>query len=132
MAHAQATYFAILLGFSLLGFLCCWDLGCVWEAGKARARLGFGFHLGGWESTGTLGLRVWVHKGRVFSGTGFCTQPLYFINCIVGRKVLPCSHEVFPLLFHPPLASALPRLTYLPAAPHLSRVRLILSTSPCP
>ena len=27
----------------------------------------------------------------MFPGTWFCTQPLYFVNYIVRRKVLPCS-----------------------------------------
>ena len=59
----------------------------------------------------------------MFPGTGFCTQPLYFI---VGRKVLPCSREVSPPPFRPAPASAPSRL----ASPRLPRPARLASPAP--
>ena len=57
----------------------------------------------------------------MFPGTGFCTQPLYFVNCIVGRKVLPCSRKVSP----PPFCPA-------PVSTPSHLACLVLPTSPRP
>ena len=132
-ARAQATYFVSLLGFWLgffveisVGFL-VGILGCVREAGKARACMGFGFRSRGWESTGALGARDCAHKGRVFPGTGFCTQPLFFVNYIVGHKVLPCSREVFLFRFALPPP---PRRRASPASSRLPRLACLVAPRP--